>query len=91
LCISNSSSSEKSTSDSEEEIKYILPKCPRKRPRNIINRAVASVLDRIKVSDRNATYILAATAEIIGLNTSEIALNKERIRLMRRTHSENIS
>lgn len=92
LCISNSSSSEKNTSDSDEEVKYnILPKCPRKRPRNIINRAVASALDRTKVSDRNATYILAATAETIGLNTSEIALNKETIRRMRRTHRENIA
>lgn len=92
LNISNSSSSEKSTSDSDEEVKYnILPKCTRKRPRNIINRAVASALDRTKISDRNATYILAATAETIGLNTSEIALNKETIRRMRRTHRENIA
>jgi len=36
LYISNSSSSEKSTSDSDE-VKYILPKCSRKRPMNIIN------------------------------------------------------
>jgi hypothetical protein len=91
LCISSSSSSEKSTSDSEEEIKYILPKFPRKHPRNIINRAVASALDRTNVSNRNATYILAATAETIGLNISEIALNKETIRQMRRTHKGNIA
>jgi len=91
LRISNSSSSENSTSDSNEEVKYILPKCPRKGPKNIINRAVASALDRTKVSDRNTTYILAAATETIGLNTSEIALNKETIRQMRQTHRENIA
>lgn len=36
-------------------------------------------------------YILAATAENIGLNTSEIALNKETICRMRRTHRKNIA
>jgi len=87
---SNSSSREQSTSDSDEEVKYnILPKCSRKRPRNIINRAIASALDRTKVSDRNAIYILTAVAETICLNISEIALNKETIRRIRRTHREN--
>lgn len=80
LCISNSSSSEKCRSDNDEGVKYILPKCHRKRQRNIINRVVASALDRTKISNRNATYILAATAKTIGLNTSEIALDNETIR-----------
>jgi hypothetical protein len=46
-------------------VKYVLRKCPRKRPNNIINRDVASAQDHIKVIDRSATYILRVIAETI--------------------------
>jgi hypothetical protein len=79
IILNSSSSSEKSISDNDEDFKTLSLRDSSKRPRNIINRAVASALDRTKISDRNATYILAATVETVGLNTSEIALNRETI------------
>jgi hypothetical protein len=51
---------------------------------NIIRPAVASALDRTKVSDRNATFIVAAVAKSLGHDPSELVLNKESVRNARR-------
>ena len=67
------------------------PPQKRTRPSNIINPALASALDRSKISDRNATYVLAAAVESLGRNPQEIALNKESIRRARRCHRESIA
>jgi hypothetical protein len=54
------------------------------RSTNIINPAVAAALDRIMVSDRNATFIVAAVAKSIRHEPSELVLNKESVRNARR-------
>ena len=53
---------------------------------NFFSPDVASILDHTRVSDRNATYILAATAKFFGHNPSALALNKESIRQACRNH-----
>ena len=58
------------------------------RPNGIISPELAAALDRTNVSDRNATYILAATAQTLGHNPNTLAINKESIRRARRTHRE---
>ena len=55
---------------------------------NIINLDVAAALDRSKISDRKATYVLAAAAQSFGYNPQEIAVNKESIRRARHKHRE---
>ena len=41
---------------------------------------LAAALDRTKVSDRNAVYIIAAAAESLGHSSSAQALSKETVR-----------
>lgn len=49
---------------------------------------LSAALDRTNVSDRNATYILAATASALGKNLDEIVLIRETIRKNRKTFRE---
>ena len=79
-----------SDSDFDETINApLLPKC--KRPSNIVNPDLASALDRSKISDRSATYVLAATAQSLGCNIKDIAVNRESIRRARRQQREIIA
>lgn len=48
----------------------------RKRPKNIMDCGLVVALDRTKVSDRNATYIIAATAKSLGHYLKDIACNR---------------
>lgn len=58
---------------------------------NIMTPELASALDRTKVSDRNATYILSAAAKSFGYDPCNVTLNKESVRLSRRQHREEIT
>lgn len=49
---------------------------------------LSAALDRTNVSDRNATYILAAMASALGKNLDEIVLIRETIRKNRKTFRE---
>jgi len=60
----------------------------RSRPTNVVSPGLAAALDRTKVSDRNATYIIAAATQSFGHNPSAIALNRESIRRARHKHRE---
>jgi len=55
----------------------------KQRPTNIISPELASALDRTNVSDRNATYLLAATAQSLGHDVAEFAINRTSIRRAR--------
>jgi hypothetical protein len=85
------------TSDSEQEdgtdaqVKFATPSCKRARPSNIVTRELASALDRTKVSNRNATYVLTATAHSLGRSPKELALSKDSVRRARRKHREAIA
>lgn len=87
----SSSSNESSSDDREDEFSAVEssePSLKRKRPRNVVTCELASALDRSKVSNRNATYVLAAAAQSLGHNTADIALNRESIRSARRKHRQ---
>jgi hypothetical protein len=60
----------------------------RSRPTNVVSPGLAAALDRTKVSDRNAVYIIAAAAESLGHSPSAQAINKESIRRTRHKHRE---
>src|SRR6218665_3904819 len=87
----SSSDNETSTSSSTADTFNMLqtPSQPkRSRPTNFISPGLAAALDRTKVSDRNAAYIIAATAESLGHSSSALAINKETIRKSRPNHRE---
>lgn len=74
-----------SESCSEEDIEFTLETTnnsnKRKRGRQtIMNSEIVTALDRTKVSDRNAVHILIATAQSLGSNTNNIAINRSTIR-----------
>ncbi len=88
----SSTSSEESSDNDSGNAAYKPPKnVKRKRPSNIIGPELASALDRTKISDRNATYVLAAAAESLGHSLEDITLNKESIRTARRRHRETVA
>uniref|UniRef100_A0A2S2PCY9 Uncharacterized protein n=1 Tax=Schizaphis graminum TaxID=13262 RepID=A0A2S2PCY9_SCHGA len=57
----------------------------------IVTSRVASALDRTKVSDRNAMYVLSATLQSLGHNIQNFTLNRESIRQARREYREKIA
>lgn len=50
-----------------------------KRPKNIITPELAASLDRTKVSDRKAAYILASTVKSMGQDINEYNINRQSI------------
>lgn len=58
---------------------------------NIVTSRVASALDRTKVSDRNAMYVLSTTVQSLGHNIQNFTLNRESIRQARREYREKIA
>jgi hypothetical protein len=61
------------------------------RNRNIITPQLASTLDRTKVSNRKATFILSAAAKSMGQNLENIAISEASIRRSRRQNRQQIS
>src|SRR6218665_3233256 len=55
----------------------------KQRPTNIISPELASALDRTNVSNRNATYLLAATAQGLGHDVAAFAINRTSTRRAR--------
>ena len=57
----------------------------------IITPAVAAAFDRTKLSNRSASYILAANAQSLGHDPADITLNRQSVRQARRKHREAIA
>lgn len=77
-------------SSSEEEIEFPLETTftsnIRKRGRKtIMSSEILTALDRTQVSDRKAVHILIATAQSLGYNANNIAINRSTIRRNRVT------
>lgn len=76
--------SESSDEAPEGEPKPSTSSQPRKRARkNILNPDLAAAMDRTKVSDRNATFLLTAAAESLGHNADDLTINRSSIRRSR--------
>lgn len=89
--VENEGSGSSDSSEDEKDVTYesrAVPKSEVKKPANIVSSDVASALDRTKVSDRNATFIIASVAKAMGHDPSQLALNKESVRQSRRHHRE---
>jgi hypothetical protein len=84
---SSSSSSEEENTDAagkQDKGDAETTSLPRKRGRQIaITPTLAAALDRSKVSDRKATFVIAETAKSLGVNISALALNRSSIRVQR--------
>jgi hypothetical protein len=65
-----------------EESKFKTPK--RTRGRKVtLTPTLAAALDRSKLSDRKAMYVLAETAKSMGVEINSLALNRSTIRVQR--------
>jgi Flp pilus assembly protein TadD len=57
----------------------------------MVTPEVAAALDRTRISNRNATYVLAAAAQSLGHNPADMAINREFIRQAQRRNREKIA
>lgn len=85
--MTDSSTSDDDDSDTAVELnaeRCLAPNSTKKqRPTNIISPELASALDRTNVSDRDATYLLAAAAQSLGHDIGDFAINRTSIRRAR--------
>lgn len=58
-------------------------KADKKRKIKLNSPNLMSALDRTKISDRSATFAIAATAQTVGINMSEITLSRSTLRRQR--------
>ena len=55
----------------------------KKQGKELLSKAVMSALDRTKVSDRNAVYLLASTAHSLGHDVNDLPLSRSTLRRSR--------
>jgi len=88
------SSSEETIQDSSSD-EYVAINTPlpskRRKPTAIVTSEVSAALDRSKTTDRNAVYVLAATAQSLGHDPKKLIINRESIRQARRKNREIIA
>ena len=78
-----------SSSDEDASVYVATPLPPKRRkPTAVVSSEVSAALDRSKISDRNAVYILAATAHSLGQDPEKLIINRESIRQARRKNRE---
>lgn len=85
-----SSDSSATVSDSDSGAIQYTPKrsC---RAKNIVTPDLTAALDRAKVSDRSAVYVLSAAASALGHSSSNLAINRSSIRRSRRIQRKEIA
>lgn len=62
----------------------------RRGKRKFINERIASVLDKCKISDRDAIHVLIAVAEGLGHNANDLIINRTSLRRMRKKNRETV-
>ena len=70
-------------------ISFRTPKRKRGR-KTVVTPELAAALDRTKVSDRKAVFVIAETAKSLGQNIDDLALNRDSIRRQSKTSSPEI-
>lgn len=58
---------------------------------HFINEKIVSVLDKCKVSDRDAIHLLIAVAEALGHNVQQLIINRTSLQKARKSHRESIA
>src|ERR1043165_8053263 len=56
--------------------------------KKVLSPDLSAALDRTKVSDRKATFVIAEAAKSLGHNISEFTLSRSSIRRKRQEHRE---
>ncbi|KAG0714213.1 hypothetical protein GWK47_014547 [Chionoecetes opilio] len=70
-----------------EQLEERVLRSGRKRAtKNIVSPALAATLDRTKLTDRSATYVLTEAARCLGQNVEELNINRSSIRRQRLKH-----
>ena len=90
------SPSSSSLSTSEDEYRPTVPMFTTaptkpKKTKKLLSQEVAMSLDRVNLSDRKATYVIAATAQALGHDLHNIPLSRSTIRRSRRTNREAVA
>ena len=69
----------------------IKKKAPEKKinSKQIVTSEVATVLDRVNVSDRKATMVIAAVTKHLGNELEEVALSRSTVRRARKSNRQN--
>ena len=63
---------------------------PSKRAKiNTVTRSLAAALDRTKLSDRKAAFVLTETAKSLGHDVKELNINRSSIHRQRKSYSVN--
>ena len=76
----------------KEDVKESSTSQPRKRARKcIVSPELVATLDRAKLSDRKATFMIAATARSLGNDVQDFTINRSSIRRARLRLRQEIS
>lgn len=67
------------------------PSTTKKARKSIISPELAATMDRAKLSDRKATFMLAATARSLGNDIRDFTINRSSVRRARRSLRQDIS
>jgi len=93
LVSSDGSSDEKDVPSVDDEHGVVgacvTPKTQKRGRSIVVTPQLSAALDRTKVSDRKATFIIAETAKSLGHNIDNIAINPASIRRQRMKHRAN--
>lgn len=65
--------------------------CGKKRPKTVVTKDLTAAFDRVGVSNRSATYLVAETARSLGHEVNDLAINRESIRKARLKHRKQIA
>lgn len=76
-----------SSSESEDYIPYEEVKDFKRKIKpklNVMTPELGAALDRTNISDRNATFVVAAVVSSLGIDVGTVNINRETIRVSRR-------
>ena len=69
-----------------EGCSYQTPAKRKRGRKSIVTPQLAATLDRTKISDRKAMFVISETAKSLGHNVENLALNRDSIRRQRMKH-----
>jgi hypothetical protein len=69
-----------------EGCSYRTPAKRKRGRKRIVTPQLAATLDRTKISDRKAMFVISETAKSLGHNVEDLALNRDSIRRQRMKH-----
>ena len=85
-CFENIETGQNESEGSDGGIKFQTPRKRKRGRKNVVTPELLAALDRTKVSDRKAIFVIAETAKSLGQNINELALNRDSIRRQRVEH-----